>query len=161
MKNNQNPNRDTWLKILKKKQELTSDLGTTPDTPCSVITMSFGLITYDRSVDAIFAENIVQVLEAIRDKTTFDYIKDKHQYLKYLVVVNLPIIHNLLNWGGSIRGAWFDLGDRYGIDHKVVKLQLNDYISSDDQPDSYYPEVNSNEGMDELVYALRAFIQVH
>lgn len=154
----QNPTREVWLEIFKKKQMLTEDFGHDANSCAEVICSSFGITTYDSAVDALFSETIVQVLEVIRDKTTFEYIKEHDKYLKYLVVVNYPMIHDILNWGGSIRGAWFDLGDRYGLDSKISKIQLQDFISCSDVPDSDYPEVNTDAGMVELVYALRAFL---
>ena len=121
----QNPNRETWLQLFKKKQEMTADLSDKANTSAEVVSRSFDLTTYDSAVDAVFAETIVQVLEAIRDKNTFEYIEKTEQYFKYLVVVNLPMIHKILNWGGSIRGAWFDLGDRYGLDSRGERAEID------------------------------------
>ena len=44
-------------------------------------------------------------------RTTFEYIESNH--FNYLLMVNMPFFKDKLEWGGSIRGAWWDLhGDK-------------------------------------------------
>lgn len=69
-----------------------------------------GISAYDDGVlRDLLDESIIPVLEAICLKNTFDYIESNpEQYKNYIMVCNLGKIPEVLNWGGSIRGAWFD-----------------------------------------------------
>lgn len=67
----------------------------------------FGFTTYDGEVDALFAGKMLEVIEAILEKKTFQYIENRENYLNYLYMVNTPFLSKVLEWGTSIRGAWF------------------------------------------------------
>ncbi|MFH1625922.1 MAG: hypothetical protein ABID54_12320, partial [Pseudomonadota bacterium] len=43
------------------------------------------------------------------ERQTFDYIESEEGNLWYLIMVNMPFFAEKLNWGTSIRGAWWDL----------------------------------------------------
>lgn len=68
----------------------------------------FDFTTYDGGMDVYFAKKMIEVIESIINKTTFDYQKDKSNYINYLTMVNMPFLQGKLDWGTSIRGAWFD-----------------------------------------------------
>jgi hypothetical protein len=68
----------------------------------------FGFTTYDDSAAELFARKALEVCAAITRGKTFDYIKDADNYCWYLVMVNMPFFAERLNWGSSIRGAWWD-----------------------------------------------------
>ena len=68
-----------------------------------------GYITYDFGLDIEIGYNILEVLKIIRDRNNFEYIEDKDKYKNYIFVANL--IKSWLDWGSSIRGAWFDFYD--------------------------------------------------
>lgn len=64
------------------------------------------------------------------ENINFEYIKNKEQYLNYLTMVNMPFLTDKLDWGGSIRGAWFDNWKEYEIDGiKINKQELEVFIS--------------------------------
>lgn len=91
----------------------------------------FDFTTYDGEMDVLFAEKMIPVLKAIDERTTFEYIKDKCQYENYLLMVNMPFLIDKLEWGGSIRGAWFDDGAEYEIDCGRIEIksqELNVFI---------------------------------
>lgn len=67
----------------------------------------FNFTTYDGAMAELFANKAMEVCAAISDRTTFDYIKDAEQYRWYLVMVNMPFFADKLEWGTSIRGAWW------------------------------------------------------
>lgn len=76
----------------------------------------FGFTTYDDAAATLIAEKMVEVCRCILDKSTFDYQeKSKEHYMAYLTMVNMPFLCDMLEWGISIRGAWFD---DYG-DHRT------------------------------------------
>lgn len=67
----------------------------------------FNFTTYDREIDELFAKKAVEVCEVINTGKTFDYIKDQENYKWYLLMCNMPFFSEKLEWGGSIRGAWW------------------------------------------------------
>lgn len=68
----------------------------------------FNFTTYDGEMAELFACKALEVCAAISNRTTFDYIKDAEQYRWYLVMCNMPFFSDKLEWGTSIRGAWWD-----------------------------------------------------
>lgn len=71
----------------------------------------FGLCTYDSSLDELFVKTIIEVCKVIKERTNFEYIGDRQNYIKYIQVCQLLNEFNWIEWGTSIRGAWFQ-GDR-------------------------------------------------
>lgn len=68
----------------------------------------FQLTTYDSEMDHLLVEKIMDVVMAIHEKKTFDYIEDEDNYKWYIICVNLPWFKDKLEWGTSIRGAWWE-----------------------------------------------------
>ena len=69
----------------------------------------FDFATYEDYMAELFATKMVEVCQAISDKTTFDYIDTDEGRMWYLLMVNMPFLAGRLDWGTSIRGAWWDL----------------------------------------------------
>lgn len=67
----------------------------------------FNFTTYDGEMAELFARRALEVCDAISNSTTFDYIKDAEQYRWYLAMCNMPFFADKLEWGTSIRGAWW------------------------------------------------------
>jgi hypothetical protein len=68
----------------------------------------FDFTTYESEMAELFAGKAVEVCKAISDGATFDYIASDEGRMWYLLMVNMPFFVGRLNWGGSIRGAWWD-----------------------------------------------------
>ena len=71
----------------------------------------FNFTTYDGAIDELFAKKMIEVIDCIVNYKTFDYHKhgeDEANYINYLTMVNMPFMKGKLEWGTSIRGAWFD-----------------------------------------------------
>jgi hypothetical protein len=69
----------------------------------------FNFTTYDGSLDRKFATKAVEVCKAINEGDTFSYIDSNDEnYLWFIIMCNMPFFEHRLNWGTSIRGAWFD-----------------------------------------------------
>ena len=96
----------------------------------------FDFTTYDGEIDIFFAKKAIEVCEAITNKTTFEYIRDKENYKWYLALCNMPFFQEKIDWGSSIRGAWWGI---YGDDtfkisscglwkngEQVLDLELNE-----------------------------------
>lgn len=71
----------------------------------------FDLTTYDGGLDEFFVKIIVNVCEAILDHKTFELIEQSTEdYIDYILVCQLLNHKKWIEWGTSIRGAWFDYG---------------------------------------------------
>ena len=71
----------------------------------------FKFTTYDGAVDELFAKKMIEVIDCILNKKTSEYHKygeNQANYLNYLTMVNMPFLADKLEWGTSIRWAWFD-----------------------------------------------------
>lgn len=68
----------------------------------------FDFTTYDDTMAEEFALKALEVCRAISDHKTFEYIKDPDNYRWFLLMCNMPFFARRLNWGTSIRGAWWD-----------------------------------------------------
>jgi len=68
-----------------------------------------GITTYDDELSKEFGKMILDTLIQIKNRTTFEYIKNKENYKNFILSCNF--IQDWLEWGTSIRGAWFNVGD--------------------------------------------------
>lgn len=68
----------------------------------------FDLTTYDGELDELFAKKIIEVLKVIFDGTNFEYIKDRTNYINYILICQLLNEFNWIEWGTSIRGSWIE-----------------------------------------------------
>lgn len=96
----------------------------------------FDFTTYDSEMASLLGGKALEVCTVINDKKTFDYIKDKDNYRWYLLMCNMPFFEGKLEWGTSIRGAWWSLyGDNvfelsscglYVEGEQLLDLKLNE-----------------------------------
>lgn len=68
----------------------------------------FDFTTYDDVMSAMFAAEAIKVALAISADETHEYIKDPSNYSWYLLMCNMPFFSEKIEWGTSIRGAWWD-----------------------------------------------------
>lgn len=68
----------------------------------------FDFTTYEQEASEFLAKKALDVCVAITKKETFNYIKDKDNRIWYLTMVNMPFFKDKLEWGTSIRGAWWN-----------------------------------------------------
>jgi len=68
-----------------------------------------GITTYDDELSKEYGKMILDTLIQIKNRTIFEYIKDKENYKNFIFSCNF--IKDWLEWGISIRGAWFNTGD--------------------------------------------------
>lgn len=68
----------------------------------------FDFTTYENEVAELMARKAVEVCQAITDNKTFDYIKTDEGHLWYLIMVNMPFFTDKIDWGTSIRGAYWN-----------------------------------------------------
>lgn len=67
----------------------------------------FDFTTYDMEMSVLFARKAVEVCSAINSRSTFDYIASPSDYQWFLLMCNMPFFADKLEWGSSIRGAWW------------------------------------------------------
>jgi len=89
----------------------------------------FEFTTYDGDISELFAEKMVEVLRAINDGKIYEFIKDEENYKWYIIMCNMPFLGDKLEWGTSIRGAWWSYDDPFEVtmftsDIGVVWLHL-------------------------------------
>ena len=84
----------------------------------------FNFTMYDGVASERFALKMIEVIECIINRTTFEY--QKENYDNYLTMVNMPFLVDKLDWGGSIRGAWLDYSKEYTVsyDIKIEKEEI-------------------------------------
>ncbi len=70
----------------------------------------FDLTTYDGDLDKLFVQMILYICKVILNKQTYEFIGDESMYVVYIVVCQLLNKKGWINWGTSIRGAWFEDG---------------------------------------------------
>ncbi len=64
--------------------------------------------TYEQEMSEMFAGRAVLVCDAISRSKTFELVKDDTELMWFLLMCNMPFFKDRLNWGGSIRGAWWE-----------------------------------------------------
>ena len=67
----------------------------------------FEITTYDTSLSIEFGKDILEVMDVIINRKNFEYIKNKENYRKFIIVANILDQYGWIEWGTSIRGCWF------------------------------------------------------
>ena len=84
----------------------------------------FDFTTYDSDIDVLFCNKMLEVIECILNGETFEYQdKSNDNYINYLLMVNMPFLDDKLEYGTSIRGAWFIVPKRYEIDYGRIVIE--------------------------------------
>jgi hypothetical protein len=100
-----------YLKLLTESYETERALGIgyQPESRLEYLGNSiFDFTTYDDEMTVLLAGKAVEVCKAITGKTTFEYIENPENYRWYIIMCNMPFFNGRLEWGTSIRGAWWD-----------------------------------------------------
>lgn len=101
-----------WPRVLEEGYEETS-YSDQVDRLYYLSEYIFNFTTYDSEMAELFARRALEVCAAINNGTTFDYIKDAEQYRWYLVMCNMPFFADRIEWGTSVRGAWWMTGIKF------------------------------------------------
>lgn len=81
----------------------------TPENRLEYLSMHvFEFTTYDGDMDTFFARRAVETCKAITTRTIGDYIAAEESYRWFLAMCNMSFFEGRLDWGSSIRGAWWD-----------------------------------------------------
>lgn len=114
----------------------------------------FGLVTYDSGMDELLVKNILEVCKVILKHRNYEYINNENNYLKYIIVCQL--LHNLrwIEWGTSIRGAWFEEYNfkPWGCDEAVTSEDILEELEWWDPEHKVIPGVQfSPENLEDLL----------
>lgn len=87
----------------------------------------FEFRTYSGDLDALFAKRMILVCKHILERTTFDFIRQSDEnHIEYITMCNIPFLLNKIDWGTSIRGAWFD-DSSVKIDYNNVEIEKGQF----------------------------------
>lgn len=96
------------IDVFKREYESYRDFGTFKTKYEWAASHIFDLATYDSSLDELFVKKILEVCQVILDNKNFDYIEDDNNYITFIGVCQRLDSLGWIDWGTSIRGAWFD-----------------------------------------------------
>lgn len=78
------------------------------DTRVCWLSRLFGFETYDNDLDEILVKRCLDVCDAVTNGTTFEYIDmSDDDRLWYTVILNFSFFAERVEWGMSIREAWW------------------------------------------------------
>lgn len=97
----------------------------------------FDLVTYDGGLDELFVKKIIEVCKVILDKTNYEYIKDENNYINYILVCQILDRFDWIEWGTSIRGAWFgpSMNPRYLLEGTEITYYYDGKSETRGHPD--------------------------
>lgn len=114
------PNSDVdWLAVMHASYAWTRDtLECPPDSHLEFLGEHiFDFTTYQSDMAELFGLKALEVAEAITDATTYAYHGASEENLRwYLIMCNMPFFALRIEWGTSIRGAWWDYAGIESID---------------------------------------------
>ena len=121
-----------YLELLEYSYKKHNEWDTDPLTRLEYLSeYIFDFTTYDTEISELLANRALEVCAAISGRTTFDYIKFPENYENYILMCNLPFFASRIEWGGSIRGAWWgshplDCLALWDGDKQLLRLEFKD-----------------------------------
>jgi hypothetical protein len=113
--------KEQWLEWLQKMHAEMKELANDPErSPYETVAGMFGISTYDSGMDEALVRIMMPTLISIGDKTNFTLISDPQRHLHYCITVNLPLLQDRLEWGTSIRGAWYYFKKPFDPHHGLI-----------------------------------------
>lgn len=138
-----------YLELLNQSYAITNNIGNNRISPMAFLGGHvFDFTTYDDDMDELLGSKALEVCEAISNGKTFDYIKNEDNYQWYILMVNMSFFSGMLEWGGSIRGAWWDHGFSFDLDTCSLR---------DKESQSIEIKMSENEWR-EFIVAMREFV---
>lgn len=90
----------------------------------------FGFTTYHSEMEELFAKRALEVCMVISTGQTFQYQDDKGNYTWYLLMCNMPFFITRIDWGTSIRAAFWDNNADFEINSCGLYNENSDQITS-------------------------------
>ena len=124
-----------YVELLKKAYQEQIDIERDLDSKLVFIAENvFNFDVYDDDMAELFAKKALEVCLAINKAETYEYIKDKENYKWFLIMVNMSFFKGILDWGGSIRGAWWDHGTCFEVEScSIREVYGNKFIVGRDE----------------------------
>ena len=111
-----------YVELLKKAYIEQIDIQRDLDSKLVFIAENvFNFDVYDDDMAELFAKKALEVCLAISKEETGKYIKIKENYQWYLIMVNMPFFKGILDWGGSIRYAWWDYETCFEVESCAIR----------------------------------------
>lgn len=85
----------------------------------------FEFTTYDDELAKELGAKALEVCRAISERKTFEYVADAANHRWFIVMSNMPFFARRLNWGTSVRGAWWDTSYPNATELDTTALWLN------------------------------------
>lgn len=67
----------------------------------------FNLCTYCVETTEFMTTKALEVCHAINNRNNHEYISVDHDHTWYVTILNMPFFKDKIDWGTSIRGAWW------------------------------------------------------
>jgi len=88
----------------------------------------FKLNSQERRFTVLISKKCLEVCEVILYGESFEYMKNEENSLWFYTVINMTFMENLLNWGTSIRVAWFEIDEKeYCFTHFTLNLDIESW----------------------------------
>lgn len=103
-------NKEDYLQLLVNSfEKMKQSYECPPESRLEFLSLHvFDFTTYDSELDIFFARKAVEVCRVMRDRTASRYIKDSDNYRWFIALLNMPFFAERIEWGTSIRGAFWD-----------------------------------------------------
>jgi hypothetical protein len=99
-----------YLKLLQESYDVESFHNVGMSKHAYLSEHIFDFVTYDDDIADTMGVAALSVCVAITEGKTYELIRSSTAaYVQYLNNVNMKFFENKLEWGGSIRGAWWNL----------------------------------------------------
>ena len=97
----------------------------------------FEFTTYSEDISKYLVEVAIDVCQAITDRKTFEFILNYDREIWFITMCNMDFFESKIDWGCSIRGAWWDVCDSDPIviescglfdekEEQILSLSLNE-----------------------------------
>lgn len=118
---------DYFIEKLNKNFEIANEHSGTISKTKYIASYIFNIASYDDDIEKDITNDLLQVVNAISYWKTFEYIKKcKDNHKNYIIMCNLLDKDNLIEWGTSIRGAWFQINEHKLFDNILVSAFRDD-----------------------------------
>lgn len=105
--------KDEYKLIIQERFDESRDLYEASKTPEEYMAWFFlaedlfDFDLYDSGECKWFAHTMLEVIRVILEKKNYEFINAPERYRTYLLMVNMPFLKDKLEWGTSVRGAWW------------------------------------------------------
>lgn len=122
----------------------------------------FDVYTYSNVLDHFMCVKHIEVMKAIQNKATFDYIRNSENEKWYMAVLHMEFLSTKISWGCSIRGAWWDYFSQTPSTGKPLICNVGNGLLYDPKTDRQVDYiVDNNEEWEHFVNALIEFCEPH